>query len=234
MQRIKNNISFVALIVTLIFLLSFSVSAANTPTLNQTINSGTLATDILDNNRSPVALQSVAFSAKTFSFDCQYGVNASTGVLGTNTQRLYVINPDAADGGWTLSLAATSGAAALWQNTGSTQNYDFNDPTGTNPGCSDGAGADVDNRPGQLTVNPSASSIVTDCQNCTDSNVTKGSSTGFDQIGAVDSVTLLNAAAGSDDIWRGYLTDVGLSQTIPAEQPADSYSLQMTLTVGAN
>ena len=49
----------------------------------------------------------------------------------------------------------------------------------------------------------------------------------------LDSVTLLNAAAASDDIWRGYLTGVGMSQTIPAEQPADSYSVNMTLTAAA-
>ncbi len=132
---------------------------------------------------------------------------------------MYTINPDGADNGWTLTIAATSGVTTLWQNGGSTQNYDFNDPTGANPGCTDGG--DADSRPGQLTIDPSVSTINLDCGTCVATNVTKGSSTGFNQ-GTTDSVTLLNAAAASDDIWRGYLTGVGLSQTIPAEQPADS------------
>jgi hypothetical protein len=173
----------------------------------------------------------VAFSAKTFSFDCQHSGNASTGSLGTASQRVYTINPDAADNGWTLTIAATSGATTLWQNGGTTQNYDFNDPTGANPGCTDGV--DTDSRPGQLTIDPSVSTVTLDCATCTSSNVTKGSSTAFNQ-GTTDSITLLNAAAASDDIWRGYLTGVGLSQTIPAEQPADSYSINMTVTVTAN
>lgn len=231
MNIVKKNIIPLVVGVLLLFVLSVSASAANTPTLNQTINAGTLTTDVLNASRVAVASPSVAFSAKTFSFDCQFGGSASTGLLGSNTERVYTINPDAADNGWTLTIAATSGATTLWQNGGSTQNYDFNDPTGGNPGCADGA--DTDSRPGQLTIDPSVSTINLDCATCTATNVTKGSSTAFNQ-GTTDSITLLNAAAASDDIWRGYLTGVGLSQTIPAEQPADSYSVNMTVTVTAN
>jgi hypothetical protein len=231
MNIVKKNIIPLIVGAILLVVLTASASAANTPTLNQTINAGTLTTDILDGSRVPVASPAVAFSAKTFSFDCQFGGSASTGLLGTASQRVYTINPDAADNGWTLTIAATSGATTLWQNGGSTQNYDFNDPTGGNPGCTDGG--DTDSRPGQLTIDPSVSTINLDCATCVATNVTKGSSTAFNQ-GTTDSVTLLNAAAASDDIWRGYLTGVGLSQTIPAEQPADSYSVNMTVTVTAN
>lgn len=232
MNTIKNNI-FVALAfsVALILLASLSVSAASTPTLNQTINSGTLATDILDSTRASVASPSTTFSAKTFSFECLYGGNAATGSLGNNNARLYVINPSGANAGWNLAMAATAGATALWQNSGSTQNYDFNDPTGANPGCTDGI--DTDSKAGQLTINPSVSTLTTDCITCTSTNVTKGSSASYNQ-GTTDSITLLNAAAASDDIWRGYLTAVGMSQTIPAEQAVDTYSANMTITVTAN
>lgn len=208
--------------------ISAAVSAANTPTLNQTINPGTLVTDILDGSRVPVGSPSAAMGTKTFSFDCQNGGSASTGTLGSTSERLYVINPNAANNGWTLTIAATAGATARWQN-GATTYIDYNDPSGS--GCSDGVG-DADSTAGQLTIDPSVSTITTDCLTCVVTNVTKGSSTGFNQ-GTVDSITLLNAAAASDDIWRGYLTGVGLSQTIPAEQPADSYSVNMTLTATA-
>lgn len=227
----KNIVASIAVALVLVIFMALSVSAANTPTLNQTINPGTLNTDVLNGSRVPVASPAAAFSAKTFSFDCQYGGTASTGTLGSGTERVYVINPNAANNGWTLAIAATGGITTLWQNTGSTQNYDFNDPTGANPGCTDGA--DIDSKPGQLTIDPAASTINLDCLTCTSSNVTKPSSAAFNQ-GTVDSVTLLNAALASDDIWRGYLTGVGLSQTIPAEQPADSYTLNMTVTVTAN
>jgi len=227
----KQTVAAVVATTLFIFSLSIAVSAANTPTLNQTISAGTLATDILNGSRVPVGSPSAAMSAKTFSFDCQYGGSASTGTLGTATERVYVINPNAAVNGWTLTIAATSGVSARWANGGATQHMDFNDPNGANPGCSDGADA-TDTTAGQLTLDPSVSTLTTDCLTCVDTNVTKGSSSGFNQ-GTTDSVTLLNAAAASDDIWRGYLTGVGMSQTIPAEQPADSYSINLTLTATA-
>ena len=231
MNIAKKQISLLLVLFLISLLVSIKVSAANTPTLNQTINAGTISTDILDSGRSPVASPSAAFGAKTFSFDCQYGGSASTSSLGTASQRLYVINPNAAVNGWTLSIAPTSGATATWANGGATQTYDFNDPTGSNPGCDDGA--DGDTKAGQLAVDPSASTINLDCLTCSSTNVSKGSSTAFNQ-GTVDSITLANASAASDDIWRGYMTGIVMSQTIPAEQPADSYSLNMTVTAVAN
>ena len=201
---------------------AFSVSvahAAPNSTFNQTINAGTLATDILDASRVPVASPSVTMTPATFSFTCQ----TTTGTFGTNTERIYVTNPDAADNGWTLTLAATAGTTALWS-TG----IDFNDTTGV--GCTDGV--DTDTKAGRLTVDPSVATITTDCASCVVTNVAKGSSTAFAE-GTTNSVTLLTAAAASDDIWRGYLTGVGLSQTIPAETAAGSYSINMTLTTTA-
>lgn len=202
-----------------------SAIAANDPDLTQVINPGTLTSDIKDESQDPVANPAYALSAATFSFDCQ----TSTGTLGTNTQRLYVENPDAADNGWTITMAATSGATTLWQNGGSSQNFDFNDPGSS--GCSDGA--DGDSRPGQLSVDPSAGTLTADCTSCATTNITKGSSASFSQ-GVTDSVTILNAAAGSDDIGRWYFTSAGLSQTIPAEQAVDNYSINMTVTATAS
>lgn len=203
------------------------VYGAATPTLNQTITAGTLSTDILDGSRNPVASPSASLTSKAFSFDCQSGGSASTGTLGTTSEREYVINPGAANNGWTLSIAATSGATARWTN--GSAFFDFND-AGTS-GCTDGA--DTDTQAGQLTINPSAATLTADCTSCTTANITKGSSTAFVE-GTTDSVTLLSAAAASDDNWRGYLYGSSLSQTIPAEQAAGSYTLNMTLTVTAS
>jgi hypothetical protein len=201
--------------------------AANNSTFSQVINTGTLSTDIMDASRVTVASPAVAMSAKNFSFDCQNGGSASTGTFGTNTERIYVNNPDGADNGWTLTLAATGGNTTRWANGGATQHIDFNDPTGS--GCTDNSSGEADTNAGQLTMNAAAGSITTDCTSCNTTGVTLGSSAAFNQ-GTTDSVTLINAAAGSNDVWRGYLTGVAASQTVPAETPADSYSLNLTLT----
>jgi hypothetical protein len=204
------------------------VQAASNSNLSQTINAGTLTTDIRDNNRATVASPSVTMGAISYPFACLTGGSAPAGTFGTNTQRIYVDNPGNANNGWTLTLAATGGATTLWQNGGSTQNYDFNDPGGS--GCTDGG--DADTRAGQLTVDPSVGALTADCASCATSNITLGSSAAYDQ-GTTDSITLLNAAAGSDDFGRWYLTGVNMSQTIPAEQAADSYTVNLTLTVTA-
>ena len=201
--------------------------AANTSTLNQTINNGVLSTDILDATKTPVASPSVGMTAKNLSFTCQSGANASTGTLGSASQRMYVINPGGADNGWTLTLGATAGATGTWVSGGNS--IDFNDPTTS--GCTDGA--DADSKGGQLTVDPSVGTLTADCASCTTANITKGTATGFNQ-GTTDSVTLLNAALASDNIWQGYLTGAGLSQVIPAETPSGAYTLNMTLTATAS
>lgn len=203
--------------------------AANNSDFTQTINAGTLATDIRDSSRNPVASPSVAMSAKTFSFNCLSGGSASTGTFGTNNERVYVDNPDAADNGWTLTIAATDGATASWDNTGDTIHFDFNDPTSS--GCTDGA--DADSYGGQLTVDPSTATTTTDYSGSSTTGISVGSSAAFNE-GTLDSVTLVTAASGSADIWRGYFNGTGLSQTIPAEQPATSYNINLTLTVTAS
>jgi len=199
--------------------------AANNTNVTQTINSGTLVTDIRDASRVTVASPTFAMTGTTFSFNCQ----TTTGTIGSASQRLYVDNPGAANAGYTLTLAATAGATGLWNNAGVTQSFDFNDPT--TAGCADGADADA--KGGQLTVNPSVSTLTADCSSCSVTGITKGTSTAYSQA-VTDSVTLLTAAAGSDDVGRWYLTGIGLSQTIPGEQPNDSYTINLTATVTAS
>ena len=206
------------------------VYAASTSEFGQVIASGSLSTDIQDASHNPVASPTVTMAGQSFSFDCQAGASASTGTFGTNTERLYVMNPDAAANGWTLTLAPSSGATTLWQNAGSTENFDFNDGNGATAGCGDGG--DGDSKAGQMTVDPSVATLNLDCDTCTVNNISQGASTAYSE-GVTDSITLLDAAAASDDVGRWYLTGVAISQTIPSEQPADTYNIDMTLTVTA-
>jgi hypothetical protein len=223
----KLSVALIASLLIMGVLPQGAVFAANNSTFNQTINAGVLSTDILDASGVTVASPAVSMSAKNLSFTCLTGGSASTGTFGTNTERVYVINPGGANNGWTLTLAATSGPTALWTAGGNT--FDFND-AGTS-GCTDGA--DSDAKAGQLTVDPSASTLTTDCTACVATNVTKGSSTAYLE-GTTNSVTLLTATAASDDVWRGYITGAGLSQTIPAETPPGAYTVNMTLTATAS
>lgn len=210
-------------VISTLALLPIQIFAANTSNFTQTINAGTLTIDIVDGSYDTVGSPSVTFAAQTFSFACQ----TSTGTLGTATQQIYVQNPDAADGGWTASIAG-SATTALWDSAGT--DYDFNDASGS--GCTDGA--DADSVGGQMTVDASGGTLaVGACSACATTSITKGSSTAFVE-GTTNSITLLNAAAGSDDIGDWTLQDVALSQTIPGEQPAASdYDINMVVSVVA-
>jgi hypothetical protein len=187
--------------------------AASTPTLNQTVNAGTISTDILGTDDStPVASPTVSFTALNRSFLCQ----TSTGTLGDTNNRLYVTN-FAGGASWNLTIAATTGATAKWTSGGN--NYAFNDAAGS--GCTNG----------QLTVNPAVGTVTPNCNSvCDGVTVSKGSSTAF-VSGSADSVTLMSASSGA--AWKGYIAGISLSQKVPAQQVAGSYSLGMTLTATA-
>jgi hypothetical protein len=201
------------------------VLASSTSNFTQTINPGSLAVDIVDASYVTVGSPTMAMSAATFSFGCQ----TITGSFGTATQQIYITNPDAADNGWSVSLAG-SATTAFWD--GAASDFDFNDPTGS--GCTDGADAG-DTVGGQMTVNPAAGTLaVGQCATCVTTNVTKGSSAAFSE-GATDSITVLTGAAASNDIGDWKLTGVSISQKIPAEQPAASdYDVNMVLTIAAS
>ncbi|MBI4092422.1 MAG: hypothetical protein HY420_00690 [Candidatus Kerfeldbacteria bacterium] len=223
----KLNLRAVIAIVGILVLVSGAgtyVYASSTSNFQQTINAGSLAIDIVDGSYVTVGSPSVTMSTATFSFTCQ----TITGTFGSASQNIYVSNPDAADNGWTASLAA-SATTAIWDSAGT--DYDFNDNGGS--GCTDGA--DTDTLGGQMTVDPSVGTLATgQCNSCVTTNITKGSSTAFLE-GTTNSITVLTAAAASNDIGDWKLTGVSVSQKIPEEQPAASdYDINMVLSVVAS
>lgn len=204
------------------------VWAADNTQLSQTIAAGTLVTEIRDQNGAAVVSPSVPFSSVAYPFECLTGAPAPDGILGTNTERLYVDNPGAANAGWNLNVAATGGGTALWTDGGTGEQYDYNDPTTT--GCTDGA--DADTEPGQLSIDPSGAAINAEGV-ATTTGLSQGSASAFDEA-TISSINLIAAAAGSDDYGRWYFTDIDLTQTIPQEQAAGSYTLGLTIDVVAN
>ncbi len=200
------------------------VLASGTSNFTQTINAGTLAVDIVDGSYVTVGSPTMAMSAATFSFTCQ----TITGTFGTASQVIYVANPDAADNGWTVSLAA-SAVGAVWD--GAASDFDFNDPTGS--GCTDGADS-PDTVGGQMTVDPSVGTLAEGQSAHGVASVSKGSSATYSS-GVTDTITVLTGAAGSVDIGDWKLTGVSISQKIPAEQPAASdYDINMVLTIASS
>ena len=180
-----------------------------TSTLSQQINAGTLSTDIRDSSNVVVASPSFSMTPLTISTSQQ----TSTGTLGEANQRLAVDNPGGANNGFSITLAATGGASATWTSGGNT--YPFN-----------GASAAA----GQLTVNPTPSTWT--ALTGTTTSITKGASTTFSG-GTNGPATIATTSAALEDIWNGYVTGVGLSQTVPANQPAGTYTISMTQTVAA-
>jgi hypothetical protein len=189
--------------------------ANNESTLNQTINDGTLAVDIVDSTGTTVASPSVAFGAKTFSFSTQ----DATATLGTNNERIRAYNPTST-ATWTVSLAG-SATTDLW--TDGSKYFDFNDGSGYTDGSDD------DSYGGQLTVDPSTGTIA-GVSGCSTTNVTKGSSNSYDED-TVDSIDLMSAASGAATYCRWDLTGVGLTQKIPSGQVSGNYSITMVLTI---
>ena len=181
---------------------------------------GQLTTDIVDAGEASVASPTIGLS----SFGVSFSKQTVTGTFGVAAQKVHVFN-STINPRWTLALAATSGPTALW--TAGANHYDFNDPT-----ANAADGPDADTYGGQMTVNPAAGTL-TPMSGCANTGVTIGSSSAFSE-GVTNSVTLLTAgsSAAIDCYWD--LTGVGISQTVPAEQPAGSYALNMTLTVTAN
>ena len=187
---------------------------------------GTLSLDIVDAGGSSVASPAYAMNSIGLGFEC----NTATGTVGVSAQRLRIQNGTTTPT-WTVSIAATSGATALWSNGGSTQQYDFNDPSGSPAGCADGADAG-DTRPGQLTINPATATIAPET-GCTSSNISLGSSTAFSQ-GVTDSIVLASASASADADCYWDITGLSASQKIPAEQAIDNYTINFTITIVAS
>lgn len=212
MKTLKKLILGIVAVGVIAIVPSVATFAQATPNVVQQINGGSLSAAILDASRVSVSSPSFGMTSTGFSFNCQ----TATGTLGSNTQRLYVLNPSGTSAGqsWNLSLAATGS----W--TSGSNTYAYNQPAGS--GCTSG----------QLTVNPAAGTITADCASatCTGASISKGTSSAMTGSTAV---TLISAPVGTS-IWRGYITGIGLSQQIPAEQPAGNYTLPVTLTATAS
>jgi hypothetical protein len=177
--------------------------------------SPSLGVDMVDGSGNGVASPSVTTTSFSKGFTCQ----TPTGTLGTATQKIR-INNTTDNPAWTLAIAASSGPTARWVS--GSNSYDFNDASGSPAGCTNG----------QLSINPSVSTI-TPQTNCQSTGVAKGAASAFSQ-GTTDSISIAtaNSPAFIDCYWD--ITGINLSQKVPANQPSGDYNINLTLTLTAN
>jgi hypothetical protein len=186
-----------------------------------TYTAGSLSVDIVDASGVSVSNPSIDMSEKTFDFSNQ----TSSGTFGVSSEKIRVTNTTLGPS-WTLSLAAVGGSGDFWD--GSTSDYDYNDPT-----SNAGDGSDGDSWGGQMSLNPTVATI-TPQSGCTNTGLSLGSNSSYDEESSVNSITLMSSTASASTNCYWDLTGVSVSQSIPPEQAADTYSISMVLTIVAN
>lgn len=182
-----------------------------------------LSVDIVDSSGCSVASPGVSLPATDFSFSCTNNV----GIFGTSSQKLRVTNTTTGPS-WSVDIAATNGATELWRNGGNNQQFDYNDSSGSPPGCDDGA--DSDTKAGRLSLDPSTGTIVPK-SGCNTTGLSLGSAASFTE-GSIDAISLISASGAATNCYWD-ITGIGLGQYIPGGQPGDTYTLDLTLTITA-
>ena len=188
------------------------VSAANTADtkFSQTITPGVLSVFFCSgSNYTPVSDPIFKMDTKSVQLSSQN----SEGEFGNNNALLCIVNPGAADNGWTLTLNATNPGVSEWT-TGDGKKYKYNDRYISR---------------GTLTIDPSVGTLAV-FSPYTRTGITMGSSARFS---GSDSVTLMSASASADDFWRGQIKGIKLKQYIPPHQSPGVYMLPMTQTITA-
>lgn len=180
-----------------------SVSAATNTNLSQLIGPGTFSIGFWD-GASPLGSLAASFGATNFSFSCQD--TAATIAPTAGTEKITISNPKNAN--VTMDIAGT--ASDLW--TG--------DQTPT-PTTYDYQGADCDT--GYLEVGNAVTVTKTAGKN--NPTVTKNGGSFANGNTSVNIFQTSNAKA-----WEGDIKNIDLTQHIPAETDAGTYTLPLTLT----
>lgn len=180
--------------------------------LEQIINTGTLHNDLVATDGVTPATRGLDFNPVT-AFGSTQDTSAT---YPAGTDKVLISNPGAADGGWNLSVQAKDGVSAKWVS--GSDEFDFDDP----------AGSGYTN--GQLTVNASGATVSVAAPNTLTGVTPNPTATAFNSN---NTINLVSAAAGSQDIWLGYLTGVQFAQKIPAGQAAGTYNITLTQTLAS-
>lgn len=181
----------------------------------------------VDNGGSPISSPAFSFSNAAYLGTCQTNTT-SFGTSGGNKLRITQVGN--AGNGWNVSIAPTDGSTALWYASDSGGYYDFDDPSGSPPGCN--SGSDGDAYAGQMSFDKSTSSLNAQ-SGCTTTGLSTGS--GTDAFTTTNpAITLLTASSSAQSNCWWDLYGSGISQTIPPSQPPGSYTISLTVTITAS
>lgn len=168
-------------------MMSSGVSADSRPTFNVVIEPGLLAAAVRGQDGGRLESPVIYLNEKTSTY-CSGSIK--TGMLGTESERLYMENPDATTDGWSLSLAAKQPSPDLDQSIA-----DVVDP------C-------VSATKGAVIIDPTKALLNTDCLRCSTNNIAIGSRQNFVDTGVP--VTILQSGQKSEDIGRWYVTGINV------------------------
>jgi hypothetical protein len=222
------HILFAVLILFFLFVILFAFHGARgaaTTNFSMSVLPQPLAVNMVDSDFNPIEEPEVGFTEIPYTNDCRELITS----LASEDQQIYVRNFDAADNGWTVTIS-TESPTAHWSS--GEYAFDFNDPTGD--GCADGD--DPDTLVGSMEIYTESGSLDSwICPQCTSDFVNRVSAGAFDEVGGINSVTLVYATAGSDNRGDWRMSDVRVRQTIPASQPAaGNYEIPLLLSITAN
>ena len=166
-----------------------------------------LNVDIVDSSGNSVSYPLVEMSPASYSF----AVQTVSGTLGTQAEKIQLTNltPHSL---WSVSIAPSLGASALWKDSSYNQSFDFN------------ASPEL----GRLSIDPS-SGIMSRADGGNTSGVALGVPSFFNE-GITESITLFSSSSASP-FHVYYLENVALEQSIPELQEKGDYKLELTLTV---
>ena len=182
--------------------------ADNVGNLTLSISNGTRAVNLVNGNGLNQTTTDIAMTSTNYSFAGQ----TSTGTLGDDTpvaatddQIIHVSNPTNTD--WTLT-------------------FDLNGSTNWEDGLLT-MPANGTTSTGLLAVDPSSAVILDSIGGSASAGITGASASDYNGGSAVTLVTATGANAQYDEF---FITGVGLTQNIPAEQEVGNYTINMTLT----
>ncbi|OYW85041.1 hypothetical protein B7Z17_03035, partial [Candidatus Saccharibacteria bacterium 32-49-10] len=160
--------------------------------------------------------------------DCQVASTSMGSPLGARLRLSQGANPT---DGFSVTIAPSQGQSALWADSSGDNYYDFNDSSGSPAGCSDGSDGDM--FAGLLTIDRSTS-VLKPSIGCNLTGISYNFGPASFESGVTDIITLVNGSSSVSSNCRWDLTGTNITQTIPPNQPAGDYSLDLTITVVAS
>lgn len=194
--------------------------------MSQTIEKATAQVGFVDNNNNSIGEPVLNFPIQASSLKCLTYANGAPKIyLGSDNQQMFVSVPNDYNG-WGLSLVD----GGEWESPDSSATVSMNDnyAEGCLPNPQDAYRAS--SLGGLMYVDPSSAQLSNDClYSCNDSSIELGSPTNFAEVNESTIPLVYNLSPNMG--WQGKISNIGLTQTLPANIPPGTYSSHMVLSL---